>query len=94
MLEALLQGSRNVAKIMHFRLFLDNHWLESLAVFCVCNVILYNNRKKASETWQVPNKVSQKNSQVTPFTFWEQCEKYVFSLATFHFSVPRCSGSF
>ena len=71
-LGTLFQRSENVAKITRFRLFLSNYWLESLAVFCVCNVILYTNRKKASETWQVPNKVSQHKLQVAPLTLSEQ----------------------
>ena len=43
-----------------FRLFLSNQCSESLAVFCVSNMTLFTNRKQASKTWQVPNRVSQK----------------------------------
>ena len=39
---------------------LGNHCSESLAVFCVNNVMLYISRKQASETWWIPNGVSQK----------------------------------
>ena len=79
----LFQCTDIVTEITRFWLFLGNYWLELLAVFCVCNVLFFANRKWASETWQFPNKVSQKFFKLHLLHSGNTYEKHVISLGTF-----------